>query len=84
MAGRVRLVLHGTNDFPTEVTQRCIAAGVSKINVNKLVLDDYNQHLKSNASKLPVTQLIDEGVQHVVRLQKREMDACWSSGKARK
>lgn len=81
-AGRVRIVLHGTNDFPDEITQRCIAAGVSKININKLVLDDYNQHLRANASKLPLTQLIDEGVQHVIRLQAHQMDASWSTGKA--
>lgn len=82
VAGRVRIVLHGTNGFPDEVTQRCIAGGVSKINVNKLVLEDYNSHLRSQASKLPQTQLIDEGVQHVVRLQNHQMDACGSTGRA--
>jgi fructose/tagatose bisphosphate aldolase len=82
VAGRVRIVLHGTNGFADEVTQRCIAGGVSKINVNKLVLEDYNSHLKSHASKLPQTQLIDEGVRHVVRMQEYQMDVCGSSGKA--
>ena len=82
MAGRVRIVLHGTNGFPDSITQQCIAAGVSKININKLVLEDYSKHLKAQASKLPQTQLIDEGVQHVVRLQSHQMDACRSTGKA--
>jgi fructose-bisphosphate aldolase class II len=81
-AGRVRIVLHGTNGFPDEITQRCIAAGVSKINVNKLVLDDYNTHLKGNASKLPQTQLIDEGIQNVIRLQANQMDVSGSTGRA--
>lgn len=81
-AGRVRIVLHGTNGFPDAITQRCIAAGVSKINVNKLVLDDYNQHLRAQASKLPQTQLIDEGIRHVVRLQSYQMDVSGSTGRA--
>lgn len=81
-AGRVRIVLHGTNGFADAITQRCIAAGVSKINVNKLVLDDYNVHLKGNASKLPQTQLIDEGIQTVIRLQANQMDVSGSTGRA--
>jgi fructose-bisphosphate aldolase class II len=84
VAGRVRIVLHGTNSFADVITQRCISAGVSKINVNKLVLEDYNIHLKANASKLPQTQLIDEGIQHVIRLQKYQMDACGSTGRVPK
>lgn len=82
VAGRVRIVLHGTNGFADAVTQRCISVGVSKINVNKLVLEDYTTHLKGNASKLPQTQLIDEGIRHVQRLQARQMDACGSTGRA--
>jgi fructose-bisphosphate aldolase class II len=81
-AGRVRIVLHGTNGFADEITQRCIAAGVSKINVNKLVLDDYNTHLKGSASRLPQTQLIDEGIQSVIRLQANQMNVSGSTGRA--
>ena len=81
-AGRVRIVLHGTNGFADAVTQRCISAGVSKINVNKLVLDDYNIHLKTKASELPQTQLIDEGIQSVIRLQANQMDVSGSTGRA--
>ncbi|KAF4341195.1 NAD(P)-binding domain protein [Fusarium beomiforme] len=32
---RVRVVLHGTNDFPEYIMKACINSGVSKINVNK-------------------------------------------------
>lgn len=81
-AGRVRIVLHGTNGFADKVTQKCISAGVSKINVNKLVLDDYNTHLKTTASTLPQTRLIDEGIQHVIRQQAYQMDVCGSTGQA--
>ncbi|KAI5357702.1 Putative fructose-bisphosphate aldolase, class-II, aldolase-type TIM barrel [Septoria linicola] len=80
--GRVRLVLHGTNGFQDELTRECIQRGISKINVNKLVLEDYNKHLQANAKNMILTQLMEEGVRHVVAMQAHQMDACWSAGKA--
>ncbi|KAL2027637.1 hypothetical protein VTO58DRAFT_110325 [Aureobasidium pullulans] len=80
--GRVRIVAHGTNEWPDDVTQRVIQAGVSKINVNRLVLDDYLKHSRANAAKMPLTKLIDEGIQHTTRQQEEQMDVAWSTGKA--
>lgn len=80
--GRVRIVLHGTNGFKDELTQKCIAHGVSKINVNKLVLEDYNEHLTNNAGSMTLTKLMEEGVRHVVKMQEHQMDVAGSSGKA--
>lgn len=80
--GRLRIVLHGTNGFPDELTRKCIATGVSKINVNKLVLDDYNKHLTSQASVLPQTKLIDEGTELVVKMQEHQMLVVGSAGKS--
>ncbi|THV67144.1 aldolase [Aureobasidium pullulans] len=80
--GRVRIVAHGTNEWPDDVTQRVIQAGVSKINVNRLVLDDYLKHFRANAAKIPLTKLIDEGIQHTTRQQEEQMDVAWSTGKA--
>ncbi|THY07279.1 aldolase [Aureobasidium pullulans] len=80
--GRVRIVAHGTNEWPDDVTQRVIQAGVSKINVNRLVLDDYLKHFRANAAKMPLTKLIDEGFQHTTRQQEEQMDVAWSTGKA--
>ncbi|EMR70677.1 putative fructose-bisphosphate aldolase protein [Eutypa lata UCREL1] len=81
--GRVRCVLHGTNGFPADVMKRCIAAGLTKINVNRLVLDDYYTHLRAESSrKLPHTTLIEEGVECVIKQTKEWMDICGSSGKA--
>jgi fructose-bisphosphate aldolase class II len=80
--GRVRIVLHGTNGFEPELLKKCIKAGVSKINVNRMVLDDYNAHLKANASKMPQTKLMEEGTQKVVSLTIKWMEICGSSGKA--
>ncbi|KAK5735561.1 hypothetical protein LTR17_008094 [Elasticomyces elasticus] len=80
--GRVRIVLHGTNGFQDDVTQACITKGVSKINVNKLVLEDWNTHMRENASKMLLTQFMEEGVKHVVAMQEHQMDVCWSTCKA--
>ncbi|KLU92611.1 hypothetical protein MAPG_11556 [Magnaporthiopsis poae ATCC 64411] len=81
-AGRVRLVLHGTNGFPENVMRRSIAGGVSKVNVNKLVLDDYLVHLRQNASKLSLTELMEQGVKEARRLMEWQMDVVGSTGRA--
>lgn len=82
VAGRVRLVLHGTNGFPDELIRQCIAAGISKVNVNKLVLADYNRHLQICAATLPQTQLIEEGTVQVAKMQEHQMKVCLCAGKA--
>ncbi|KAJ5083173.1 hypothetical protein N7456_012600 [Penicillium angulare] len=81
MQGRVRLVLHGTNDFSPELTQACIKAGVTKVNVNKLVLEPWNDNLRANATR-PLTELMDTGIQILVVEMERWMDILGSSGKA--
>ena len=62
--------------------RKCINCGVSKVNVNKLILDDYLQHLRKNASKLSLTVLMEEGAKEVQRLMEWQMDVCGSTGKA--
>jgi fructose-bisphosphate aldolase, class II len=62
--------------------KKCIKGGVSKVNVNKLILDDYLEHLKKNASKLSLTTLMEDGVKEVQRLMEWQMDVCGSTGKA--
>jgi fructose-bisphosphate aldolase class II len=81
-AGRVRIVLHGTNDFPEHLMRECIGGGVSKVNVNKLVLDDYLVLLKEKAASLPLTTLMEQGVVEAQRLTEWQMDVCGSSGRA--
>ncbi|KAE8154863.1 fructose-bisphosphate aldolase [Aspergillus avenaceus] len=80
--GRVRLALHGTNGFAPELMERCVQAGVTKINVNRLVLDDYYDHLRANVDRMPHTQLIEEGIQKVADLTVRWMEICGSAGRA--
>ncbi|THZ82634.1 aldolase [Aureobasidium pullulans] len=78
----VRVVLHGTNGFTKDLMRQCIAAGVSKINVNKLTLESFQKHLESNASKLSLTKLLEEGMTEVQQATEEQMDICMSSGKA--
>ena len=82
MAGNVNLALHGTNGFSADLMRRCIAAGATKINVNKLVLDDYSAHLVANAGKVPQTMLMEQGVQKVVAQTVEWMEICGSIGRA--
>lgn len=62
--------------------KQCVQAGVCKINVNRLVLDDYYEHLYGNVGKMPYTQLIEEGIKKVADLTVKWMEICGSAGMA--
>jgi fructose-bisphosphate aldolase class II len=83
MKGKVRIALHGTNTFKPNLMKQCISAGVSKINVNRLALDDYFAHLKTNVGKLPLTTLMEQGVEKVTQQTIEWMEICGSAGKAK-
>ncbi|KAK7911515.1 tagatose 1-6-diphosphate aldolase [Apiospora marii] len=78
----VRVVLHGTNDFPEDVMKRCILGGCSKINVNKLVLDDYLVYIKTQAATANLTTLMEDGTKAIQKLMEWQMDVTGSAGKA--
>lgn len=82
VAGRVRLVVHGTNDWEEEVTKKCVAGGCVKVNVNKLVLLDYLEYVKSNAQSKNLTTLMEEGTKEIQRLTEEVIVTCGSAGKA--
>ncbi|KAL6709808.1 hypothetical protein ACN47E_000593 [Coniothyrium glycines] len=79
---RVLIALHGTNDFPAEVMQRCIRSGAIKLNVNKLLLEVGNEVLRENAASTPLVKLIDQQIEAIQAETERWMDICGSSGKA--
>ena len=79
--GRVPLALHGTNDFSPELVQQCVKAGAIKLNVNKLLLECWKQHLKAHASD-SLTKLIDDGMGVLQKETERWMVICGSAGKA--
>lgn len=82
IAKRVCIALHGTNGFSPDLLRQCIAEGCTKINVNRLVLDDYYAHLRLNAPMMSHTQLMEEGTQKVVDLTVGWMEICSSAMKA--
>ena len=79
---RVLIALHGTNDFPPEVMQRCIRSGAIKLNVNKLLLEVGNEVLRKNGATMSVVQLIEEQMRVIRAETERWMDICGSTGKA--
>lgn len=61
---------------------KCIDRGVTRINVNKLVLENYNQYVAKNTGQVPLTQLMEKGTDLIQELTEKWMDAIGSSGKA--
>lgn len=82
VAGRVRLVVHGTNDWPAHITKKCVAGGCVKVNVNKLVLLDYLNYVKVNAPSKSLTTLMEEGTNEIQRLTEWAIEVCGSAGAA--
>lgn len=63
--------------------KQCIKAGATKINVNRLVLDDYYKHMRSEmSSQKSHTTLIEEGVAKVVDQTVEWMEIVGSAGRA--
>ncbi|KAE9993057.1 hypothetical protein EG327_006839 [Venturia inaequalis] len=81
--GRLRIAMHGTNGFPEDIMRECIKRGVSKVNVNKLVLKDSNDYIKANAATVTLTKLMEVGVEKARALGEWQMDVCGSTGKAK-
>ena len=79
---RVQIVLHGTNEFPPDIMAKCIERGVTRINVNKLVLSNYNKYVEEKTGKVPLTKLMEEGTALIQKQTEDWMDAIGSSGKA--
>ena len=80
--GKVQVVLHGTNEFTPEILANCIERGVTRVNANKLVLEDYNNYIAENTGKIPLTQVIEEGTAKIQKQLEGWMDSIGSSGKA--
>ena len=62
--------------------KQCVAEGAIKLNVNKLLLEVWNEFLRKNAASMPLVKLIDEGMKVLQVETERWMDICGSSGKA--
>jgi fructose-bisphosphate aldolase class II len=80
--GRATLVLHGTNTFPDETMQGCIKGGMTRCNVNELVLFKYNKFVAENTGKIPLTELMGKGTALIQEQIEYQMDVMGSTGKA--
>ena len=81
VADRVHIAPHGTNDFPTELMQQCIEHGAVKLDVNKLLLDCWSDHIRKHARD-SIVKLTDDGMSVLQKETEGWMYACGSAGKA--
>lgn len=80
--GTVQIVLHGTNEFTPEILNKCIERGVTRVNVNKMVLSDYFEFVAKNTGKIPLTTLLEQGTALIQAQCEGWIDAMGCAGKA--
>ncbi|KAI1495912.1 aldolase [Biscogniauxia marginata] len=78
---RVRLVLHGADPFTEEIFQKCINAGVSKVNINKGMNKHYAAVQEEMRGK-PLTSVIEAGTDRMQKAIEQYMHWLGSAGKA--
>ncbi|KAK7413837.1 hypothetical protein QQX98_007254 [Neonectria punicea] len=78
---RVHLVLHGADPFDEATFQRCIRAGVTKININKGMNKHYARVQEEMRGK-PLTSVIEAGTEAMQKAIEEYMVWLGSSGKA--
>jgi fructose-bisphosphate aldolase class II len=78
---RVRLVLHGADPFTEEIFRKCIECGVSKVNINKVLNNEYTRVQSEKAGKVPLTGLLEEVTDEMQKAVERCMDMLGSSGR---
>ncbi len=81
--GKVKIVLHGTNSFNGELFQECVGHGVSKVNVNKHLIEPWKQMMSERQAEgfTPITKLIEDSIGVFQKVVERMIDECGSSGK---
>lgn len=60
----------------------CIKGGMTRCNVNELVLSSYNKYVAENTGKVPLTELMGKGTSLIQELVEYQMDVMGSTGKA--
>lgn len=78
---RVRLVLHGADPFTREIFQECIECGVSKVNLNKVLNNEFVKVQRERAGRAPLTTVIEEATDAMQAAVERCMDMLGSSGR---
>ncbi|KKK22829.1 hypothetical protein P175DRAFT_0497762 [Aspergillus ochraceoroseus IBT 24754] len=78
---RVRLVLHGADPFSQEIFQKCIDCGVAKVNINKVLNNEYVRVQREKAGRVPLTALLEEATDEMQKAVERCMDMLGSTGR---
>ncbi|KAL4779748.1 ketose-bisphosphate aldolase [Aspergillus varians] len=78
---RVKLVLHGADPFTKEIFQKCIDAGVAKVNINKVLNNEYVRVQREKAGRVPLTALLEEATDEMQKAVERCMDMLGSTGR---
>ncbi|GMF04717.1 catalytic activity protein [[Candida] boidinii] len=76
--------LHGTNEFSKELMQENIKHGITKLNINKLILQIYFHEMQSyyqgeSGTKVGFTEAIDKSNEKLSECLEYWMNACGSS-----
>lgn len=79
---RVQIVLHGTNEFIPEILSKCIERGVTRVNVNKMVLSDYFAYTAEKTGKVPLTEQLETGTDLIKKQCEYWIDNMGCAGKA--
>lgn len=77
----VRLVLHGADPFTEGIFRECIDCGVSKININKVLNNEYVRVQREMAGKAPLTTLLEEATSAMQKAVERCIDMLGSGGR---
>lgn len=80
VGNEVRLVLHGADPFTKEIFQKCIGHGVSKININKVMNNEYLRIQQKGIKN--ITGVIEEGTKAMQEAIEQCIDMLGSAGKA--
>ena len=62
--------------------KKCIAGGVTKVNLNKLIMDKYTEHINARTGRMEFSKLMEGGIDAYQTLIEHQMDVLGSTGKA--
>ncbi|EXJ86364.1 tagatose 1,6-diphosphate aldolase [Capronia epimyces CBS 606.96] len=80
--GKVTLVMHGTNEFTADIFRQCVQVGMTRLNVNQVVLRNYERYAAENAGRTPLTDFMEQGTALIQERIEWMMDAVGSTGRA--